>query len=177
MQKSPVPTNNSESQQSPTAVPHIVSLGLVLGTLWALLSGYYTPLLLGLGALSVALVVFIAVRMEVVDHEGHPVHLGARVFGYWAWLIKEIVIANIDVARRILSPTLKISPRIIRVRSSQTTDLGHTIFANAITLTPGTVSMSVEDGEIVVHALTAESAAALESGEMNRRTSEIEGIR
>ncbi|MEX1206005.1 MAG: Na+/H+ antiporter subunit E [Dongiaceae bacterium] len=148
---------------------HAISLALVLYGLWLLLSGHYEPLLLGFGVLSCALVVAIALRMDVVDKEGHPVHLGWRALAYWPWLLLEIAKSNIDVARRVLHPALPISPTLVRVKASQSSDLGQVIYANSITLTPGTVSIELEDGMIDVHALTGETAAALEAGEMNRR--------
>ena len=54
--------------------------------------------------------------------------------------------------------------------------MGRAIYANSITLTPGTVSMSVEDGEIQVHALTLESGQAVEEGEMDRRITDMENM-
>ncbi|MEJ2094972.1 MAG: Na+/H+ antiporter subunit E, partial [Gammaproteobacteria bacterium] len=92
----------------------------------------------------------------------------------WAWLLKEIIRANIDVSRRILSPRCDISPTVVKVKSSQKTTVGRVIYANSITLTPGTVSMSIDNDLILVHALSAEGAAALDEGEMDRRISMIE---
>lgn len=156
-------------------LPHAVSLGIVLAALWLLLSGHYTGLLLLLGLFSVILVVRIAMRMEVVDREGHPVHLKPHAtLAYWLWLLKEITLANIDVCRRILSPSMPISPTRISVRCNQSTDLGRVIFANSITLTPGTVSMSVDNDQIDVHALTREGAQQLAGGEMDRRICALE---
>ncbi|MEE8216138.1 MAG: hypothetical protein V3S77_05185, partial [Acidiferrobacterales bacterium] len=62
---------------------HAISLALVLFALWLLLSSHYVPLLIGLGALSVLLVVTIALRMGVVDREGHPIHLSPKALLYW----------------------------------------------------------------------------------------------
>ena len=91
------------------------------------------------------------------------------------WLGLEIVKSNLDVARRILTPgPLRISPRMVRVRPEQTTDVGRVVFANSITLTPGTVSVDVTAGEILVHALHEESARGLLEGDMNRKCAELE---
>lgn len=156
-------------------LPHALGLGIFLGILWLLLSGHFTVLLLGIGTVCVVLVVYLALRMDVVDHEGQPVHLKIRAtIGYWAWLLKAIIVSNIDVCRRILSPSMPISPTRISIRGLQETDLARVIYANSITLTPGTVSMSIDDGVIDVHALTREGAADLEAGEMNRRIRSLE---
>ncbi|MEE8196211.1 MAG: Na+/H+ antiporter subunit E [Acidiferrobacterales bacterium] len=154
---------------------HAISLALVLFALWLLLSGHYVPLLIGLGALSVLLVVTIALRMDVVDREGHPIHLSPKALLYWPWLAWEIVKSNVDVARRILSPTLPISPTVIRLKASQKSELGKVIYANSITLTPGTVSIDIDGDKIEVHALTREAAQALRTGDMDRRVTRFEG--
>lgn len=153
---------------------HEISLGLSLLTLWLLLSGLYTVLLVSLGLVSVVLVVYLANRMDVVDREGHPFHLKLMsIFGYWAWLLKEIVLANLDVSRRILHPDLPISPSIVRIQCTQPDDLGKVIYANSITLTPGTVSLEVDERGIEVHALSKEAAETLKKGEMDRRVTEM----
>jgi multicomponent Na+:H+ antiporter subunit E len=156
-------------------VVHAISLALVLFALWLLLSSHYVPLLIGLGALSVLLVVTIALRMDVVDREGHPIHLSPKALLYWPWLAWEIVKSNVDVARRILSPTLPISPTVIRLKASQKSELGKVIYANSITLTPGTVSIDIDGDKIEVHALTREAAQALRTGDMDRRVTRFEG--
>ncbi len=154
---------------------HSISLGLLLFGVWLLLSGFFEPLLLGLGVVSCLVVVLIAYRMDVIDREGHPIHLGWRIVIYWFWLALEIVKANVDVARRILDPKLPIHPLLIRLQASQKSELGHVIYANSITLTPGTVSVRVEAGEILVHAIAKEPAEALQQGDMDRRVSAVEG--
>lgn len=152
-----------------------LSLFLVLFTLWLLLSGHYTPLLLALGVVSCLISVYIARRMDVVDREGHPVHLSLRLFTYIPWLAWETLKSNIAVARLILNPRMPISPTVFKVRVSQTGDLGKVIYANSITLTPGTVSMSIDGDEILVHSITQEAEADLMSGEMDRRVTRMAG--
>jgi multicomponent Na+:H+ antiporter subunit E len=145
-----------------------LSLAVFLAALWWLLSGQTKPLLLGFGVVSVALVVWLSRRMEVVDHESHPVHLSRPLARFWAMLIREIAVSNIDVVRAILSPRLPIQPHFLRVRTRQTTDLGKVILANSITLTPGTVTVDMQGDELLVHALTAASGRAVEEGQLDR---------
>lgn len=152
----------------------MLSLGLALFVVWLLLSGIFTPFYIFLGALSCAIAIFIAVRMDVVDHESHPLHLGLKLPGYFLWLGKEIVTANIDVTKRILAPSLPITPTVFRVKASQHDELGQVIYANSITLTPGTVTMDIDDGEFVVHALSQDAADDLSKGEMDRRVTALE---
>ena len=155
---------------------HSVSAFIVLYLFWLLLSGYFGAFLLAAGAGCAAAVVLIARRMDIVDREGHPIHLALRaLLSYWPWLVKEIVKSGWDVSRRILDPRLPVSPALARFKPSQTTVLGLVIHANSITLTPGTISVEVNAGEFLVHALTQEGAAGLAGSEMDRRVAELEG--
>jgi multicomponent Na+:H+ antiporter subunit E len=146
-----------------------------LFALWLLWSGHYTSGITTLGAVSCLLVVCLARRMGIVDREGVPLHLALRLPGYLLWLALEIIKANVDVARRVLAPSMNIDPRVITLQASQVSDLGRVIYANSITLTPGTVSIEAEGGVIRVHAIGGEAAAGLEKGEMDRRVTHLEG--
>ena len=152
------------------------SLAVFLSLLWLLLSGHFSdPLLLALGAASVLLVVFIALRKEVSDPEGHPIHMILRLLVYWPWLLKEIVVANVDVAKAILRSPMAIDPTVFTVRGTQKSELARVIYANSITLTPGTVTVDLEDDLLTVHALTTAGLEGVESGQMNRRVTALEG--
>ena len=154
---------------------HSLSLGLVLFCIWLLLSGQYNVFVISLGIISVLVVLYIISRMDLIDREGHPIHLTLGAITYLPWLIKEIIKANIDVVKRILSPSLNITPTLLRVKVSQTSDLGQVIYANSITLTPGTISVDVANGEILVHALSFEGAETLTEGEMDHRVTKLVG--
>lgn len=153
---------------------HVVGLGASLLAFWLLMSGIYTPLIISLGVASILLVLYIAHRMDLYDHETFPYHLKGRIFGYWGWLAKEIFKANIDVAKIVMSPNMPISPRLVRVKATQKTDLGLVIFANSITLTPGTVTVDIEGDEMIVHALSQELADGVLNGDMDARVTALE---
>jgi multicomponent Na+:H+ antiporter subunit E len=146
-----------------------LSLLVLLAACWWLLSGYATPMLLGLGAASVLFTVWLAMRMDVIDRESHPVHMSLRLVRFWALLLRDIVISNLQVMRLILSPRTALSPVVVRVPMRHTSDLAQVVLANAITLTPGTVTMEIEDGRLVVHALTRATADDIRAGTMERR--------
>lgn len=150
-----------------------IGLGLVLLALWLLMSGIYQPLIIGLGLFSVALVVLISHRMDLIEREGMPFHLIMHIPKYWLWLFKEIVLANIHVARLILDPKLPISPSMIEVKATQNSDLGRVIHANSITLTPGTVSVELEGDVILVHAISKEAAEGTLEGGIDRRVTAL----
>jgi len=145
----------------------IFSYGALLFVFWLSLSGYFEPLLLGLGLASVALTIFLVKRMNITDHESYPLHLSSRIPAFLVYIFREIINANIDVAKRIIKSNNKsISPQLIEIPAPQKTDLGRAIYANAITLTPGTVSVELTKNKIIVHALTKEAADDLVSGNM-----------
>ncbi len=154
---------------------HSLSLFIALGVVWLLLSGHYNPLMLAFGTFSCAFTVFLARRFDIIDRESHPLHLWWHLPRYLAWLVAEIVKANIDVGRRILHPDLRIDPVLFEIPTGQPTDLSRVIYANSITLTPGTISLDVTRDMIIVHALTAEGKAALETGGMGNRVAALEG--
>lgn len=154
---------------------HALSLGSVLGLLWLLLSGIFETWLLALGLGSIAIILFFAHRMDVIDHEGHPIHISWRALLFWPWLAWEIVKANIDVARVILHPKLPITPTVLKIKASQVTELGHVFYANSITLTPGTVTLQLDNASMDIHALTPVAIKGLLSGEMDRRVHAVEG--
>ena len=154
---------------------HTLALATGLVLLWLLLSGYFLTLIIALGIASISLVVWLAHRMDVVDHESHPVHMAAKGLIYFPWLIWEIVKANIDVALAILKGNNAISPRTMRTIASQRSDVGRVTYANSITLTPGTVTVNVAGKNFLVHALTEGSAKGLEAGDMDKRVTALEG--
>lgn len=153
---------------------HTLALSAMLCGFWLINSGHYTPLILSFMVASVLFVVVLCRLMDVVDSESQPLSLTCTLPLYWLWLIKEVVIANLTVARAIWQGSRSISPRVITVEASQKTDLGKVIYANSITLTPGTVSIDLNDDQITVHALTRDLADELLEGTMNRRVCKLE---
>ena len=153
-----------------------IGLFIILLALWLLSSGHYTALIITFGVGSCALVLWLSFRMEIVDSEGVPLHLFFGNIRYAPWLFWQIFLSNVDVAKRILRPKVDVSPQLIEVKTSQQTALGRVIYANSITLTPGTVSIMVHDDRILVHAIAREVAEDLQRGEMDRRVTRMEGL-
>ncbi len=145
---------------------HAVSLTLTLFILWLLLSGHYNVLLISLGLISSLLTVVLALRMDVIDHESHPLHLSRQLPRFLVFLSREIVLANLDVVRRILTPGKSFSPQLRQLPLPQKTAVGQVIYANSITLTPGTVTVQLGTDSIRIHALSREAADDLQTGRM-----------
>lgn len=152
----------------------VLILALFAAT-WLLWSGVYLPLTLALGALSCIAVTVLAVRIGFVDSEVYALHFGRRLPGYWLWLLWEIVKANLNVARIVLSPRMPIEPTVTSVDAHELDPVSQATLANSITLTPGTLSMDVNRGRIEVHCLTREIGDELREGEMHRRVAALSG--
>ncbi len=148
---------------------------VLLAGIWLLWSGHSEPLILGFGAASVLLVTWLARRMDAIDKQPSEFRLHPlRLASYVVWLLKEIAKSNLHVARVILDPDMPIQPRLMAIDASQRTELAQVIYANSITLTPGTITLDIRDGKLLVHALTRESADGLASGDMNRHLTALE---
>lgn len=152
-------------------------LFLILLLTWLLWSGLFKPLIIGFGVISCALCVLLTYRMRRHGPDVFELALLLRTTIYLPWLVKEIAVTSWNVVRIVLNPHLPIDPVVIRLHGSQHSQLGRVIYANSITLTPGTLTMD-EDGEyLTVHTLTAADACSLQSGEMDVRVSRLEGAR
>jgi multicomponent Na+:H+ antiporter subunit E len=149
-----------------------IALGAALFVFWLVLSGHYTPFLLAMGLVSTGLAVYVAARMGLIDAETVPTQLKLSLLIYWLWLAWEIVKANRDVARIILARHMSLGQQFVLVPTSQTTEMGRVIFANSITLTPGTVTVETAENALLVHALTGAFVPSLP--DMDRRASIVE---
>ena len=142
---------------------------------WVLWSGHFEPLLLSLGAFSCGATFVIVWRMGYFRTGVFALTISLRLLAYWGWLLKEIVMSSLAVAKVVLHPRLPISACYIELKASAPGPIGQVIFANSITLTPGTLTLDLHQGELKVHALTQEGAEDLMSGEMDRRVASLGG--
>jgi len=153
----------------------VVNAFIVFIGLWLLLSGVYQPLTIGLGVASVLSVLFITRRMDSIDGDGVKIDLKPiKLIQYQGWLLVEIAKANWVVTKVILSPSLPIKQHMFSVPYTQKTDLGQVIFANSITLTPGTISVETEPGHFLVHAVAYSPDDKDALADMDRRVTATE---
>jgi multicomponent Na+:H+ antiporter subunit E len=160
-------------QRGEARLPAALLLFLILAISWVLWSGLYKPLVLGLGAFSCLLSVYMAHRMGFFRHKA-LLSLLFRLPAYWWWLLGEIIGSSVEIARLILKPSLPISPTVVKLQSKPKSPVGQVILGNSITLSPGTVTLDVHEGQLLVHCLTSESARALQDGEVNQRAAQLE---
>jgi multicomponent Na+:H+ antiporter subunit E len=154
---------------------HIGKWAVLLSVFWLLLSGYIQPLLLGFGVISVAIVLLVLKRMDAVDKEPREIGSGYQVIRYLVWLLAEIMKSSIHVTKLIWGPSNQISPSLVKIKASNVPPKKQVLYANSITLTPGTLSVDLKEGEITVHALQKSSIEELKQGDMERKITAIWG--
>ncbi len=156
---------------------------VILFAFWLLFSGkivvehdgHYAPdyFHLILGVLSCGLVAWVSHDLLIRDMRPHDrIRKSWRFLLYVPWLIWQVVLANFHVALLVINPK-RIHPKIVKYNTYLETDFSKVTFANSITLTPGTITMDIKDGEFFVHALSEKVADDLESGDMERRVAHV----
>lgn len=151
----------------------LAGTAVILIASWLLWSGLYKPLLIGLGLFSCLLSLWVARRTGFFRHT-LPVRSLLRLPALWWWLLKEVVNSSIEIARIVLTPSLPIQPELVVLSTSEKSDSGKVILGNAITLSPGTVTIDVNENRLLVHCLTSNSADVLRSREVVQRTASLE---
>ena len=154
----------------------LVPIALLLFGYWLALSGHYEWWLVAFGAVLSVLVVLFCFAKNVTDAEGFPIGLFPRGLIYWPWLLWQIVLSGLRVTRLILSPSLPISPTLVKVDAQQETAVGLVTYANSITLTPGTISIEAsERGRCIwVHAIERAGAEGFADDPMNAKVASFE---
>ncbi|QMU61890.1 MAG: cation transporter [Gammaproteobacteria bacterium] len=152
----------------------ILIASVVLFSLWLLLSGHFGVLLLSLGVLSCIFVAWVSEKLGLFSSNYSTLKLNFKLPKFLPWFFVEVVKSNLIVSFRILHPKLPIEPNVMTLDASQHGDLATAVYANCITLTPGTYSLDLDSNSIEVHSLTIALAEDLKSGEMSRRISALE---
>jgi multicomponent Na+:H+ antiporter subunit E len=160
---------NSARQKGNGYVLQLGLLGFVLVLTWLGLSGFFKPLLLSLGAVSVVITLIFAVRVKFFEHVIGLNSMGWRLPLYWLWLLGEIIKSALQVARIVLSPKIPMNHRMVKITSQSGDELPRVILGNSITLSPGTITIDIDDREVLVHCISEEGAQDMESGELLRR--------
>lgn len=93
---------------------------------------------------------------------------------YVCVLLKEILVANLKVCHLILSEEEEIEPALVEFTADMETPTGRAFYANAITLTPGTITVSVEDDKYTVHCLDESMAEGLVDSGLEQRLHRLE---
>jgi len=95
------------------------------------------------------------------------------ILAYQPWLFGRILKSGIHVSRLILDPNLPIAPRLIHRETRLKRDGELVVLGNSITLTPGTITVEIAPGEVLVHAIDEESSEDLLGGALETRVQRV----
>lgn len=152
---------------------HIYTFFIMMG-FWILLSGKFDPFHLTLGVISSALVSFLSADLLMFENGKNRLATGMRFLLYLPWLLYQIVLSTLHVTFLALHPKMKeqIDPTIVTFKTKLKSNIAKVALANSITLTPGTITIRIEDQIFYVHAISRKAAAGL-PGEMEERLARV----
>ncbi|WGI17504.1 Na+/H+ antiporter subunit E [Methanonatronarchaeum sp. AMET-Sl] len=148
---------------------------LALMGFWLLLSGYYDLAHISMGVVASLLIAYITHDLFLRRSGLDGLHIEVFRFSrYIFWHLTEIIKANINVAKIVLNPNLPISPTFVKHSPDLEKGMAITVFGNSITLTPGTLTVNVdEDNDIYIHCLTSDHYQEMVESGMEERVKHI----
>lgn len=154
---------------------YIIRWAILLSAFWLLLSGYIQPLLLSFGVISVVVVLYVLKRMNHVDQKQQPLGTGLPLIRYLPWLFGQIISSSIHVTKLIWGSAEKVSPSFAKIDATGVPENCRALYANSITLTPGTLCVDLVDDVVSVYALQKSSIETIKQGTMQRKIANIWG--
>jgi len=152
---------------------------ILLFSFWIFLSGKLDAVHLMIGLASAAAVSVLScwplTRKRHLFEELRLPILIVRAGWYALWLLGRITLAAFHVSRLVLDPKMPISPKFIKHKTLLENDAERVIFANSITLTPGTITADMAGDELTVHQLDDNSAGDIVSQNMEKHIARIRG--
>ncbi|MGV0742379.1 Na+/H+ antiporter subunit E [Mycolicibacterium sp. XJ870] len=153
-----------EAQRQP--IGRMMLMVPLLAAFWLVLSGHFDPLMLALGAVSITVVCAMAWRAELSLHRDLTVPFMLRLPRFFGWLGVQVLISSVAVVRKVWSPWRPLCPVVAATPAQDLPELTQVAYANAITLTPGTLSLDISDKLIRVHSLDRADIDELRNGAM-----------
>lgn len=162
---------------------HYIRFVIYLYIFWLLISGSLQVKFLIMGAVSCLIIAWVCTPLFMIDNISHtkkyfllgiPLH---RLIGYAIWVVKEMILANVDVIKATWKKNLPIEPELLHFYVSMDNPVALSLLANSITLTPGTITLNVSRDNIYeIHALTPGAAEGIRSGSMAIKVAKLFGV-
>lgn len=163
-------------------IAHYIRFAIYLYIFWLLISGSLELKFLIMGAVACLAVAWVCTPLFMIDNISHTkkyfmlnipiIHL----IGYAFWLLKELIMANIDVIKATWKKELPIEPELLHFHVAIDNPIALAMLANSITLTPGTITLNVsKDNIFEIHALTPGAADGIKSGAMANKVGKLFG--
>jgi multicomponent Na+:H+ antiporter subunit E len=136
------------------SIRKVYIIGIILAIAWFVLLGPESIFMTCFGIISIVLSLFISVKMRYIKQqdEVNPKSI-LEIIKYCLWIIREVYIAGLDVTKRVWSATGSSKSGFCELSLLPTSDSGLVIFANSITLTPGTITVAIDQFNAVIHTL------------------------
>ena len=162
------------TQRRVEQVRHFLLAFLLLFLFWLLLSGHYDLFHITIGLFCCLLVSYTSGDFLFVHVGAEDTHLIIpRLLTYIPWHLYQIILSNVYLAKLVFSPLSRLNPRIIPYQTKLTNGLALVTLANSITLTPGTITIDLDDRTFYVHAIDDKVADDLLTGEMEDRVERV----
>ncbi len=162
------------AQETRSKLQNFIGTFFLMFVFWVLLSGRFDTFHLTLGIICCLFISLLSYDLLFANIRIGDYGLVVRRFlSYAPWLIYQIILSNFHVAALALKPNLPVDPHVMKFKTKLETDISWVTLANSITLTPGTITMDIKDGEFYVHALDKKVADDLDTGEMEDRIAHI----
>ena len=169
-----ISTTDNRSDASPPWSRTLFQGGILL-LVWLLFSGKFDAFHIGTGVAAVLFVMWLDRRLgsACLDDARVPLKLRPlRLAAYLGWLMWQMILSSIEVARVIFSPE-RANPALITFRSPQPHVVAKVVLGNSITLTPGTLTLDIEGDRYLVHSLSEASTNSLVEGTMQRKVARL----
>ena len=162
------------TQRRVLQVRHFTLAFVLLFLFWLLLSGHYDLFHISIGIFCCLLISYTSSDLLFVHVGAEDTHLIIpRLLTYIPWHLYQIILSNIYLAKLVFSPLSRLKPRIIPYQTKLTNGLALVTFANSITLTPGTITIDLDEHTFYIHAIDNKVADDLLTGEMENRIEKV----
>ena len=151
-------------------------MSLIFFLAWIIFNGNITAEIVIFGiVISAAVLAFMCKFMEYSMKKEINVYKKSIWFlAYVVLLILEIIKANLVIIPKILTVEEEMDPVIVKFRTSLKSDFTRMLLANSITLTPGTITVALEEDEYTIHCLDTTLAEGLENSEIEKALKKLD---
>lgn len=151
---------------------------LVYFSLWMIFNGRVTSEILIAGALVSFLLDVFVKKILKINLTGATLikflKILPEVLIYAVVLLIEIIKANLAITKLVIAPKIEVEPCLVKFKPKLKTHAARVALANSITLTPGTITVSLEGNEFLVHALNRDMAGGLQGSLFERLLKRME---
>jgi multicomponent Na+:H+ antiporter subunit E len=141
-----------------------LALYLILAWIILMLDEAVSRLFISVSCIAITLAVFYYLQLDIPN-----LSITRAKFKYLAYLAGEMFFSAIKVSKIAWSSDINLNPTMLWINSGQYSEVAKTVYGNSITLTPGTITIEIDDNNFLVHALDNEFMDDLKTGEMEQK--------